>query len=174
LWASRESGATENNGLFLYDGKGASDATRVVVTTKSNVENGKWAIRNCGDHLLCFAGSKHATRVWGAEVDPRPLYPLPNAPSYVPSDTVVHAMHGFLEGMDTSTRAEFTSLVAANEWTLMLEYNSRLSEHVFPIVEDFVDFVAVLGGRAHPAGGGVRGLRQVRAAPRGVRQLPGG
>ena len=53
-------------------------------------------------------------------------------------------MHGFLEGMDASTRAEFTSLVAANEWTLMLEYNSRLSEHVFPIVEDFVDFVAVL------------------------------
>ena len=169
-----ESGATENNALFMYDGKCAADASRVVVTTKSNGENGKWAIRKCGDHLLCFAGSKHATRVWGEGVDPRPLYPLSNAPSYVPSDTIVHAMYGFLEGMETSTRANFTALVsdflqftpchsrysttllhfdsnivfnyqvASNEWTLMLEYNSWLSEHVFPITEDFVDFLAVL------------------------------
>ena len=142
-----ESGATENSGLFMYYGRSTTDAARVVVTTKSNGENGKWAIRRSpsGAHTLCFAGSKHATRVWSADVDPQLLYPLPAQEyAYVPADTIVHAMHSFLGGMEEATRTAFIEMVADNSWTLMLEYNSRLSEHVFPIENDFVDFVAVL------------------------------
>jgi hypothetical protein len=145
-----ESGATEQTGLFLY-GHSIADASRIVVTVKSNGENGKWALRRSpSGHLLCFAGSKHATRVWSADVDPRPLYPLPEAPAYVPADTIVHAMHSILKGMDATTRASFEEIVVSNEYTLMLEYNHRNMEHVFPIDEDFVDFVAVLDRQGIP------------------------
>ena len=145
-----ESGATENNELFMYGGRSVADAARVVVTTKSNGENGKWAIRRSpsGEHSLCFAGSKHSTCVWSVDVDPRPLYPL--SETYVPAYAIVHAMHGFLAGMDAVTRKALIDLVAENCWTLMLEYNSQLCEHIFPIDSDFVEFVAVLDQAGDP------------------------
>ena len=145
-----ESGAAENNGLFMYGGRSAADAARLVVTTKSNGENGKWAIRRSpsGEHSLCFAGSKHSTCVWSADVDPRPLYPRSEV--YVPAYAIVHAMHGFLAAMDTVTREALIDIVAENCWTLMLEYNSQLCEHIFPIDSDFVEFVAVLDQAGDP------------------------
>lgn len=145
-----ESGATSAAEAFMYSGKNKADARTLVVTNKSNGENGKWAVRKTsGGHLLHFAGSKHVTHVWtegGTAAEE--LYP--QGAEYVPSNTIAAQLHNIVDGMAPAVRDRFLETVATKRWTLMLEMNATVSEHIIPIEADFVDFVAIIDENGLP------------------------
>jgi len=142
-----ESGATNMYENFYY----APDApaAKFTVTTKSNGENGKFSIRRINDQILFFAGSKNTCLVWSEGQDIEKLHP-PEADASVPGPLIASMMQKFWRGWDEERRSKFVDKVSPNAWTLMLEINCASHEHIFPIKDDFVEFVAVLDREGVP------------------------
>ena len=112
-----------------------------AVTTKSNGENGKFAVRAVGEQLYLFAGSKNTCLVWLEETDVRMMHPPTNG--RVPGPAIAAAVQQLWRGMSDVIRSAFV----ANKLglcTCMLEFNCSHHEHVFPIASDYIDFVAIL------------------------------
>ena len=63
-----ESGATGRKESFFFTD---ASAERFAVTTKSNGENGKFAVRSVGGKRVLFAGSKNTCLAWGEGVQIR-------------------------------------------------------------------------------------------------------
>jgi len=137
-----ESGATDKCEDFYFAPKAA--ATRFAVTTKSNGENGKFAVRE-----LLFAGSKNTCVVWGADQDVTTLHPA-GADASIPGPLIAAQMQAIWRGWAEDTRKTFVERSGSAGWTLMLEHNCSQHEHVFPIARDFVEFVAVLDREGLP------------------------
>lgn len=135
-----ESGATNMYEDFYYTKD--APATKFSVTTKSNGENGKFAVRQAGDQQLLFAGSKNTCIVWRQDQDITQL--VPASSDSVPGPHIAAMVQGIWRGWTEATRGAFAERASAGGWTLMLESNSSHHEHVFPIARDFVEFVAIL------------------------------
>lgn len=136
-----ESGATDRCDDFYYAPK--ASATRFTVTTKSNGENGKFTTRKVKGEWLLFAGSKNTCLVWRSEQDITVLNPA-SEDGTIPGPLIAGKMQNYWRGWASDTQKEFAEQVASHGWTLMLEHNSSHHEHVFPIPQDFVEFVAIL------------------------------
>lgn len=141
-----ESEATEHGEDFYLAPKCL--ATRFAVTTKSNGENGKFAVREAQGEVVLLAGSKNTCLAWRAEQDVAEVHPLGD-PAF-PAPFIAEKMQRFWRGWGEGTRQAFVDRVAQDQLTLMLEHNSSIHEHVFPIPEDFVEFVAVLDREGLP------------------------
>eukprot|EP00932_Pfiesteria_piscicida_P020081 SRR837773.69.p1 GENE.SRR837773.69~~SRR837773.69.p1 ORF type:complete len:434 (+),score=193.39 SRR837773.69:57-1304(+) len=141
-----ESGATNMYEDFYY----SADATaaRFTVTTKSNGENGKFSIRRVNGQLVCFAGSKNTCLAWRAGDDVAALHPAVD--ETIPGPFIAAAMQRYWRGFSQAQQEEFAQAVAEPHWTLMLESNCSKHEHIFPIKEDFVEFVAILDREGLP------------------------
>lgn len=138
-----ESGATSHRESFFFTDAAAETFT---VTTKSNGENGKFAVRRVNGATLLFAGSKNTCLVWRSDQDVGVLHPPVD--QTIPGPRIAAAMQRIWRGWPSATQEQF--IAAAGACTLMLEYNSADHEHVFPIAADFVEFVAVLDARGLP------------------------
>lgn len=62
----------------------------------------------------------------------------------IPGPQILKLMTSIWSSWPEQARSAFADEVCHHEWTLMLELNSTSHEHVFPIKEDFLEFVAVL------------------------------
>jgi len=138
-----ESGATSRRESFFFS---SATARSFSVTTKSNGENGKFAVRRLHGTTLLFAGSKNTCIVWPASEDVTKLNPAVD--ETVPGPRIAAAMQRLWRGWSPEEQDAFVA--AAGHAVLMCEYNSASHEHVFPIAADFVEFVAVLDGRGLP------------------------
>ena len=133
-----DSGATERKEAFFFSDAAAD---RFAVTTKSNGENGKFAVRIVGGECLLFAGSKNTCLAWAADADVSALHPPP-ADGTAPGPVIAASVDALWKKMSAATRSSFAEKLG--RYTCMLEINMRQHEHVFPIDTDFVEFVAVL------------------------------
>ncbi|CAE8724338.1 unnamed protein product, partial [Polarella glacialis] len=136
-----ESAATDRCDDFYFAPKASAEF--FAVTTKSNGENGKFTVRTVRGEPVLFAGSKNTCLAWHANADVTELHP-PGADPTIPGPMIAEKMQRFWRAWDSKMRQAFLERVDGNGWTLMLEHNSAHHEHVFPIKEDFVEFVAVL------------------------------
>lgn len=143
-----ESGATDHCEDFYLAPR--AEASVFAVTTKSNGENGKFTVREVAGELVLFAGSKNTCLAWRAEDDVAVMHPA--ADLTVPGPFIAAKMQQFWRGWSEDVRIIFAERIAEADGglTLMLEHNSAHHEHVFPIPEDFVEFVAVLDGDGLP------------------------
>ena len=133
-----ESGATGRKESFFFTD---ASAERFAVTTKSNGENGKFAVRSVGGKRVLFAGSKNTCLAWGEGADVSALHP-PHSDGSVPGPVIAAGVHALWEKMSDAARARFEEKLG--RCTCMLEINMAGHEHVFPIETDHLEFVAVL------------------------------
>lgn len=141
-----DSGATGIKEDFYF--KQGSDADSFSVTSKSNGENGKFAVRLMEGTPLLFSGSKNTCCVWRADRDVNESFSP--ASGYIPGRKIANMVQEIWHGWNPSVRDAFVDRVAVYNWTLMLEINSAESEHIFPIPEDFLEFVAILDDKGLP------------------------
>ena len=134
------SNATNNTDNFCYRGKTLKDCKTIIVTNKSNGENGKMAIRRClDDTYIVFAGSKNAMKYW--KIGETPDFISENTDgSYIPAIEISKWFFNYLECVSN----DFFKNIADNEFTLMFEINHPDSEHIFPIDIMRMDFVSIL------------------------------
>jgi len=134
-----ESGATNATEDFYYTKE--LQPARFSITTKSNGENGKLSFRSIANKGLLFAGSKNTCVVWPADQDVSTIHPLVKG---APGPSIAAWAQRFWRGWEADARSSFAERVGSAGWTLMLEHNDAHHEHIFPIMEDFVEFVAIL------------------------------
>lgn len=134
-----ESGATNMYEDFYYTKD--APASKFTVTTKSNGENGKFAVRSVGGRRLLCAGSKNTCIIWSDTEDVTKSHPVTDG---LPGPLIAEKAQGYFRGWSESTRDAFSQRVIEGGWTLMLESNCSAHEHIFPIPSDFVEFVAIL------------------------------
>lgn len=146
-----ESNATAEADSFMFHGYKMEAASRFVVTTKSNGENGKYAVRKIFGDWYCFAGSKNTGVVWKVGSDAASLYPIPTHDSNAAvGPKIVNQIHGILSQMPDAKLSRFMEAVDADSLTVMIELNDDEHEHIFPIPSIRSDHVAVLNSSGYP------------------------
>eukprot|EP00928_Gymnodinium_smaydae_P021479 TRINITY_DN18381_c0_g3_i1.p1 TRINITY_DN18381_c0_g3~~TRINITY_DN18381_c0_g3_i1.p1 ORF type:complete len:636 (-),score=83.93 TRINITY_DN18381_c0_g3_i1:68-1891(-) len=145
-----ESNATNEASSFMFHGYTMEDASRFVVTTKSNGENGKYAIRNIFGEWYCLAGSKNTGVVWKFGADVSSLYPIPRDSIAAVGPKIVSHSDELVTKMAEKTRKDFFTHVDSARLTVMIEWNDDTHEHIYPITTSWGDHVAVLDARGYP------------------------
>eukprot|EP00931_Biecheleriopsis_adriatica_P115346 TRINITY_DN91150_c0_g1_i1.p1 TRINITY_DN91150_c0_g1~~TRINITY_DN91150_c0_g1_i1.p1 ORF type:complete len:600 (+),score=148.64 TRINITY_DN91150_c0_g1_i1:26-1825(+) len=146
-----ESNATAEADAFMFHGYTRDDASRFVVTTKSNGENGKYTVRKIFSEWYAFAGSKNTGLAWKIGLDVAELYPIPKHDAIAAvGPKIISSTAELIAGMEDRLSVEFMESLQRDRLTVMIELNDEAHEHIFPIDVSWADHVAILDARGYP------------------------